>query len=481
LTGQFAYLGAFAAAIGVPTPGAPIAGRDAAVHGFACRRRRRVVPRVLALVDRARVAVRARAVRALESASMSNTNASIRSVAMADAVAALGPGPLTEAGVSTHIAPLFSRVLAAQRGRVYLANHSLGRPLDAVADDVQEAINAWYARMGNAWTPWNAEIASFRSRLASLLGGVRPDSVIPKTSAGQGLRAVLNSYDSPPRVVATRGEFDSLDVILREYARRKRVGLTMIEARPDGHFDTADILARIGRGTDLVVLSEVIFTTGQRLADLPAIVAAAHTAGARVLLDVYHSLGVFPVDLRALDVDFAVGGSYKYLRGGPGACFLYAHPRHLDAGLRTLDTGWFAKQSPFEYERPDPPRFAEGGDGWLESTPAVLPFYQARSGLLFTLAIGVARLRSYSWWQQAQLVKLLELRGIASGGGRADRGAFVVVRERNARAYADALRARGVDVDARGEWLRLCPDLLTTMAELDAAATALATVKASIA
>ena len=396
---------------------------------------------------------------------------------IARAVAALGPGPLTEAGVSAHVAPLFSRVLGTQRGRVYLANHSLGRPLDAMAEDVQEGVAAWYARMGGAWDAWSAEMAAFRWRIASLLGGVRPDSVIPRTSAGQGLRAVLNSYDAPVRVIATRGEFDSLDVILREYARRGRVVLSLIEARADGRFDTGDIIARIERGTDLVVVSEVIFTTGQRLADLPGIVFAAHAAGARVLLDVYHSLGVVPVELDSLDVDFAVGGSYKYLRGGPGACFLYVHPRHLDAGLRTLDTGWFAKETPFAYERPDPPRFARGGDGWLESTPAVLPLYQARSGQLFTLAVGVARLRTYSWWLQARLVGLLRDVGIAAGGGRADRGAFVVVRDPSARGLADGLRERGIDVDARGEWLRLCPDLLTTSRELDAAATALAAVK----
>ena len=67
------------------------------------------------------------------------------------AIAALGPGPLTEAGVRAHIAPLFSRVLDAQRGRIYLANHSLGRPLDATDDDVREGLALWYARLGGAW------------------------------------------------------------------------------------------------------------------------------------------------------------------------------------------------------------------------------------------------------------------------------------------------------------------------------------------
>jgi kynureninase len=116
----------------------------------------------------------------------------------------------------------------------------------------------------------------------------------------------------------------------------------------------------------------------------------------------------------------------------------------------------------------------------MESTPAVLPFYQARSGQLFALAVGVGRLRSYSWWLQSRLVAMLRDVGIAASGGRADRGAFVVVRDADARSLAEGLRERGIDVDARGEWLRLCPDLLTTMRELESAAAALAAVKSSI-
>jgi kynureninase len=381
-------------------------------------------------------------------------------------VGALGPGPLTEEGIRAHVAPLFSRVLAAQCDKIYLANHSLGRPLDATESDVREALAAWYGRTDAAWDAWHAEITAFRTRLAGLLGAPTIDCVVPKTSAGQGLRAVLNAYDGVVRVVATRGEFDSLDLILREYAQRGRVALSLVEAREDGDFAATDLLAAIAPGTNLVVVSHVMFQTAQLLPELPTIVARAHDCGARVLLDVYHSLGVLPVDVVALGVDFAVGGSYKYLRGGPGACFLYVHPRHLDAGLRTLDTGWFAKADRFAYARPDPPRYAPGGDAWLESTPAVLPFYQARAGQLFTGAIGVARLREYSLQQQRRLVALLAARGIEARGGSEDRGAFVVVRRSDAHAWVETLMAHGIVTDARGEWLRLCPDVLTTEAEL---------------
>ena len=395
------------------------------------------------------------------------------------AIAGLGAGPLTEEGVRAHVAPLFSRVLAAHRDRIYLANHSLGRPLDATVDDARDGLLLWYAQMGDAWDPWNAEIGAWRERLAALMGAPRPDCVVPKASAGQGLRAVLNSYGTVPRVVATRGEFDSLDVILREYAQRGRIALSFVEACADGLFTADDLRATLGRGADLVVVSHVLFQTGQALPDLPSIVGAAHAGGARVLLDIYHSLGVVPVDLTDLNVDFALGGSYKYLRGGPGACYLYVQPRHLDAGLRTLDTGWFAKDSRFSYERPDPPRYAQGGDAWLESTPAVLPFYQSRAGQAFALAIGVSRLRAHSLLLQQRLVARLGTHGIDAHGGTADRGAFVVVRNRDARAWADALASRGIVTDARGEWLRLCPDVLTTDAEIERVALELAAIAGS--
>ena len=396
---------------------------------------------------------------------------------IAAAVAAMGPGALTEEGIERHIAPLFGRVLSGRDRPIYLANHSLGRPLDVTAADVADAIGLWQAQLGNAWDAWLAEIAAYRARLAALLHAPRADCVVPKTSAGQGLRAILNSYERVPRVVATRGEFDSIDVILRQYARCRRIDLRFVEPRANGMFDAADLLAAV-RGADLVVVSQVMFNTGQLLAELPAMIEAAHAAGARVLVDVYHSVAVLPVDIAALDADFAIGASYKYLRGGPGAGYMYLHPRHLDAGFTTLDIGWFAKKGPFDYLRPDPPEFAAGGDALMESTPPVLTYYQARAGQLFTLAIGVERLRAYSLAQQRRLVDVLDERGIRAEGGTDERGAFVVVRAGAARAWARELERRGVIVDSRGEILRLCPDLLTTRDEIAFAAERLGDIAA---
>ena len=399
--------------------------------------------------------------------------------AISHAAAALGPGPLTEDGIATHVAPLFSRVLDGNRSRAYLANHSLGRPLDATASDVAEAIRLWQSQLGEAWDAWSAEIAAYRGRLARLLGAPRPDCIVPKTSAGQGLRTILNSYARAPRVVATRGEFDSIDVILRQYARLGRIRLTLVDPRVHGLFAAEDVTSAMGAGADLIVVSQVLFNTGQVLPELPTIIAAAHLGGARVLLDVYHSLGVFPVDVGSLDADFAIGGSYKYLRGGPGAGYLYLHPRHLDGSLKPLDIGWFAKKDKFAYRRPDPPDFAPGGDAFLESTPPVLTYYQARAGQIFTIALGVERLREYSLVQQRRLVSLLAERGIAASGGTSDRGAFVVLDfarrgDGSATRCAGALAQRGIVCDARAQWLRLCPDVLTTTSELERVAASVA-------
>src|SRR3954462_3108403 len=353
-----------------------------------------------------------------------------------------------------HVWPRFSRAL--KRDDIYLANHSLGRPPDRVAADVQRAIDAWVRDLDAAWDLWLATRDQWRALTAKLVGAPRPDCIVPKTSAGQGLRAVLNSFTTRPRVLTTDAEFDSLDFILRVYRDKGRIALKVLPFKP---FQP--------EACDVLVMSTVAFRTGAILPELSACITKAHSLGALVLLDVYHHAGVLPLDLAALDADFAVGGSYKYLRGGPGACWLYVHPRHQ--ALRTLDTGWFAKKDVFSYQRPDPPQFAEGGAGWLESTPPVLSPFQALAGLELTLELGVERLRAYNLEQKKHLAALLP---DAEGAGD-DHGAFVTLVHPEATRLAQALAAAMVKVDARGQYLRLCPDILNSRAELERAAATL--------
>jgi len=388
-----------------------------------------------------------------------------------EAVAQLGPGPLSEESVQQHIAPLFSRVLASDR--VYLANHSLGRPLDAMAEDVREATSLWETRLGDAWDAWLAEQEAFRTRVAQLIHAPRVDCVVPKTSAGQGLRAVLNALPGNPRVLSTRGEFDSIDLLLKQYASLGRIKMRWVEADAEGLFTVPGIMRHLRQDIDLVVISQVMFMNGQAVHNLEQLADACHSVGAKLLVDSYHAIGVFPVDVAAMRADFAIGGSYKYLRGGPGACFLYLSPEMLASAMRPLDTGWFARENTFGYERHDPPRLRAGGDAFLESTPPVLTYYQARSGQQFALAITVERLREYGQRQLSQLNLYLADAGIEAIGDDADHGAFLSVRHTNASDLANKIAKSNVVTDARGEWLRLCPDCLTRDDELRTAASAL--------
>ena len=412
------------------------------------------------------------------------------------AVAALGEGPLTEEGLRAHIAPLFSRALAGDTTRgpnggpeIYLANHSLGRPLDRTADDIAGALDLWYTDMDGAWSAWLEAMTDYRARVARLIGRARPDAVVPKTSAGQGLRAVLNALPHEcPTIVATTGEFDSIDFTLRMYERRGRARIKWVKPDENGLFHADAVIEQIGDVTDLVVVSQAIFATGQVIEGIGSIVDAARAHNAEIVVDTYHAAGVMPISVDDMGVDFAIGGNYKYTRGGPGACWLAIADRHLrDAGpspagsLVTLDTGWFAKNDTFGYARPETPELSAGGDAWLESTPPFLLPYQARAGLELVEAIGVGRLREYNLAQQQTLAGALRERGVEPRE-ISPRGAFLLVPHPEAMLVSKRLKKAGLNTDARPcpsgttAHVRLCPDICNTDEELTKAAEIVASV-----
>jgi kynureninase len=357
---------------------------------------------------------------------------------------------------------------------VYLASHSMGRPLDAVERDLAEGVGLWQQSLSRAWEPWLAEESRYRGQLAGLLGAARVDGVVPRVSAGSALRTVLNMLPDGARVLSTEGEFDSIAMLLALYARAGRIGLVLVSAGPPGALaEAVRGAAEVGRGFALVVVSQVFFATGQVLAGLDELAGVCREHGARLLVDSYHALGVVPVDVEAMGCDYMIGGCYKYLRGGPGAAFLYLAPAVIEAGLQPVDTSWFALEAGAAARSPE---LRAGGDALLEGTPAVLSWYQARSGLAFTRAVGVERLRAYGLFQLQVLRGWLEERGVASGGGDEGHGAFLTVAAESVAAagrVVERLGGEGIVVNARGCLVRLGPDCLTARSELEAAAQAL--------
>jgi kynureninase len=380
--------------------------------------------------------------------------------------------PLTSEVIQKYVSPLFSR--ERKRSEIYLANHSLGRPLDKMAEDVQLALDAWYQEMDGAWGLWFDLLTRFRELTARSIGLTRADCVIPKSSAGQGLRAVLNAFpgDRPLRVIATSGEFDSLDVILKSYIRHGRIHVTWINPTSNEgqvpRYELDAILNALTTGVDLVVVPVVFFTTGQRLMGAERLVAAAHAVGARVMLDVYHAQGVFPLHMEADGFDFMIGGSYKYVRGGPGAGWLAIHPNIVHQ-LTTLDTGWFAQREPFAFRRQASVDLAEDGNRWMESTMPILPYVQALAGLELLDEVGVDRIRRFTLdrldaWRSAMRQNGLDV--FAPSEPEAW-GAYGLWPREDFAQVVPQLKSAGVNVDARSGFIRFGPDLLTTDEELE--------------
>jgi kynureninase len=210
------------------------------------------------------------------------------------------------------------------------------------------------------------------------------------------------------------------------------------------------------------VLSHVLFRTAE-LIDVRPFVAKAHERGALVILDAYQSLGAVPFDVTEMDVDFLVGGSVKWLCGGPGAGYLYAHPNLLDR-LEPSLAGWFSHARPFGFEAP-PIEYAEGAARFTGGTPNMPAYYQAREGYKIIREVGVEAIRENARRQTQIILDGALERGYTVNSPRdfACRGNHVTVDLPNAQEVKEELIRRGFVVDYRpGAGIRIAPHFYNT-------------------
>ncbi len=186
--------------------------------------------------------------------------------------------------------------------------------------------------------------------------------------------------------------------------------------------------------------------------------------------DLYQSAGTLPVDVRALDLDFATGGSVKWLCGGPGAGYLYVRP-DLRSQLRPTVTGWMAHRQPFEFQSGHID-FPDDAYRFLNGTPNIPALYSARSGYEIVNQIGVEAIRSKSVRQTQRLIELADEAGFAVGCCRdpLKRGGVVVIDVPNGKEVARELARREVLVDYRpNAGIRIAPHFYTSDDELERA------------
>jgi kynureninase len=243
--------------------------------------------------------------------------------------------------------------------------------------------------------------------------------------------------------------------------------VTYVES-PDDLTQPADAwLPFIDERTALVCCSLVLFRSSS-LTDVQPILERARQVGAPVVLDVYQAAGTVPLDLAALGVEFAVGGSVKWLCGGPGAGYLYVRP-DVATRLTPAATGWAAHARPFAFET-GAIAYAEGAERFASGTPNVSAWTIAQAGYRIVNTVGVPAIRAKSLRQTRRIIEHALARGwrVRTPLDDARRGGTVTLDVPDSARVAAALLARDVVIDHRPRaGIRMAPHFYTTDDEID--------------
>jgi kynureninase len=357
----------------------------------------------------------------------------------------------------------------------YLISNSLGAMPRGVADAMREYADVWATRGVRAWADrWWMLAREVGDQIAALLNAPA-GSVSLHQNVTQCEAVVASCFDFTGRrnkVVYTDLNFPSV-MYFWEAQRARGARVQMVPNDDAVHVNTERLLAAIDEETLLVPISHVIFRSSF-IQDVPAIVERAHRVGAHVVLDAFQALGSVPVDVGALNVDFACGGVLKWLCGGPGTAYLYVRP-DLGRTLQPSFTGWTAHTDPFAFEV-GPTRYADPPYRFMNGTPNVPALYAAQPGLRIVGEIGVEAIRQKSRRQTARLVDLADARGWPVNTPRDPdrRGGTVSIDMPNSQDVCARLLERDVIVDWRPKaGVRLSPHFYTKDEELDIAIAAI--------
>ena len=358
----------------------------------------------------------------------------------------------------------------------YLVSHSLGAMPEATREALIEYADLWASRgvraWGDRWWMMSIEVGDI---IAPLIGAP-PGSVVMLPNVTTAEAVVLSSfeYEAPRnRVVIVDGEFPSVRYIYDRLARRLGAEIVTVPHDASGlGFDLDRLLAAIDERTQIVPIGHILFESSYMI-DVEAIARRCRDVGATLVLDVFQSAGIVPVDVTGWDVPIAVGGVLKWLCGGPGGSFLYVDPK-LRPKLEPSFTGWMAHANPFAFE-PPPMRFRDDALRFALGTPPVPALYAAREGpKVIAEACGgdMRTIREKSLRQTRWIIELADARGFELRTPREPerRGGSVSVLIPHAKEVAYELNAEDIVCDFRpGAGVRFSPHFYTTDAEIEVA------------
>jgi selenocysteine lyase/cysteine desulfurase len=328
----------------------------------------------------------------------------------------------------------------------------------ALANDVRAAFDAYMEDrllVGANWDVWVMKNEAVREAMATLLGAAS-DEIAVTASASAGLNALASALDftgQRDKVVVSDFEFPTSAQIWHAQAPRG-ARVEHVHRAQDGYIPLEQFEKVIDDKTQLVAITHVCFRNGAKL-DVEGVARLAHARGAKVLLDCYQSVGTEPIDVKALDLDFAIGGMLKYLLGTAGIGFLYVR----DALIPTLtptNSGWFAQADitamDITANQPSPTarRFEAG-------TPPVANCYAAEAGLGIVNRIGAEAIgRRVRALTRRCMTRLEEIGWPAvTPDDDARRGPMLAIPARDAGALAGTLMERDIVASHRDDNLRL--------------------------
>jgi kynureninase len=340
----------------------------------------------------------------------------------------------------------------------YLINHSLAAMPAKAEDNLREYARMWRERGIRAWGEgWWEMPVTVGDQIGRIIGAP-PGSTVMHQNVTVAEMVVLSCFRNPGRrnrVVYEEANFPSVRYL---YQAQRELEVRAVE-------DAQAIVDAIDECTLLVPISHVLFKNAE-IQEIEPIIRRAHECGAHVVLDCYQSAGVVPFDVTALNVDFATGGSVKWLCGGPGAGWLYVRPDLADR-LEPTFVGWQGHARPFAFE-PEL-EYADGARRFLTGTPNVPALYAATAGYDVIEEVGVDRIRERSLRLTQLLIDLLDERGLEVGSPREPerRGGTVLVRTPDHAAVHKELTERNIICDFRPDaGVRLGPHFFNTEDEL---------------
>lgn len=350
----------------------------------------------------------------------------------------------------------------------YLVSHSLGAMPAAVKDELAAFADTWAARGVRAWHEGWWEMGAETAGLLAPIIGVPAGTLTMHQNVTVAQSVIASCFDfTAPR---NRIVLQDLDFPTNHYVFEgfRRYGAEIVYVASD---DTVRapidrLVDAIDERTALVPISYVLFRSAA-IQDVRPVIEKAHKVGARVILDLYQAAGTIPLDVAALGADFAVGGSVKWLCGGPGAGYMYVR-EDLIREMSPAMAGWAGHAHPFAFAT-GPSERAPGVERFQSGTPNVPVYYMARAGYRIVNEVGVAAIREKSLRLTRIMMDAARERGWRLNTPERDeeRGGSVVIDVPDSERVANALIASGVIVDHRpNAGIRMAPHFYNSEAEV---------------